>query len=159
MITFTTVVLWLHLTALILWLGGWLVLGLLCLPTLRRQELPAAQRRQLISGLLQRFRSYSIHLIGLIILTGIFNLINVALMRGFQFSRTYLLILGAKLLLFAVLIALQMRPTAIALRGETPQESGREPAQSPGPKLRLWLLFAVLAVLALFLGLSLRHLA
>lgn len=90
MFTFRNLVLWVHLSAIVLWIGGLLYQQLVMLPALRkaREKLPAAKS---IAGTVSgRFQRMSLELVLIIILSGIFNIINAGLPHGFAFRSIYL---------------------------------------------------------------------
>ena len=62
---------------------------------------------RIIDGAVKRFQTLSWEAVGIIILTGIFNLINVGLERDFDFSEAYLHTVAAKFFLLIIIIAIQ----------------------------------------------------
>lgn len=71
----------LHVLAALLWLGGMFFLGAVGAPVLRRVE-PASLRAQLFTGLGEQFRRVGWTAIGVLVITGIFNLHFRGLLRA-----------------------------------------------------------------------------
>lgn len=102
-LTVRTFILWLHLAAIIVWIGGMVTIPFVAAPVLRRAGGPDA-----VATLVKRFQRLSRELILVVLLTGIFNLIIVGAMSRFQFSPQYLTLVGAKITVFIALIANQL---------------------------------------------------
>lgn len=62
----------------------------------------------LLARVLHRFIRYSKEIIGAIILSGVFNVINSGYGIGFQFSTTYLILLASKILFFLIILGIQI---------------------------------------------------
>ena len=83
MISFTTFSLWLHLIAIVLWVGGLFAIAFGFIPVLRKGTDSASAAARLTATALGRFQRISRELVFLILLTGIFNVINAGVARGF----------------------------------------------------------------------------
>ena len=107
MITFKAVILWLHLTTVVVWVGGMFFMTLVLLPMLRCSTSSHRDLFSIIDGAVKRFQTISWEAVGIILLTGIFNLINVGLERDFNFSAAYIHIVATKFFLLIIIIAIQ----------------------------------------------------
>jgi putative copper export protein len=96
--------LWLHVLAAVIWIGGMLFLSLVAVPVLRQVDSPLL-RADLFRKMARRFRRLVWICIAVLILTGI---VNVAYYGNTTPGSPYLKVLGIKLGLFAVLVALGM---------------------------------------------------
>jgi uncharacterized membrane protein len=142
---------WLHIMAVVTWLGGIVFLSLVLIPALRRPEY-----RKILPSLVDqtgaRFRRIAWLSLGLLVLTGSFNLMYLGFDGsdwGSPFGRT----LGLKLLLVAGILALSVvhdfviGPRATALYRENPNaEEARRLWKQAGWIGRLNLLLALLVV-------------
>ena len=148
MFTFRAVVLWIHLAAIIVWVGGMIVVPFVVAPSVRRfagEHLAPERTAALIETLVRRFQRFSRELFFTILLTGIFNLINVGWLTNFSYPATYLQLVGAKFILFLAMgINQAWYSLALVPQGKT--------------RTALWsaLVNAVLAAVVLYLGLRLR---
>lgn len=145
-------VLWLHLGAVVVWLGGLCFLAVLLSTADARASLP---RRAL-----RRFRTLSGEALVLLVLTGLFNLINAGHPIGFAFGGAYLRVLVAKLALFGVMAGLQVWQSLavwphLAAGGE---DHTGAPPDRVRQALRITLLNVALGFGLVFLGLGLRTL-
>ena len=119
----------------------------------------------LIERTVKRFQTISWQAVGIIFLTGIFNLTNAGLVRGFDFSAAYLHILATKLLLLVVIVGNQSFQSYSLLPklASAPSSDYKLPARLYSfDRLRkkamiLSVLNLVLAGLAIYLGLGLEH--
>ncbi len=101
----------LHLLGAIVWVGGMLFLALVVVPVARR--LPPAERGALFGALGRRFRAVGWACIALLIVTGLINsafrgLTWGSLFSGQIFGSVFGRILGVKLALVAVILALSV---------------------------------------------------
>ena len=103
MLTARTFILWIHLSAIVVWIGGMVTIPFVAAPFVRR-----AAGHEAVVALVRRFQRLSRELILVVLLTGIFNLIFVGVLTGFQFSTEYLTLVTTKLALFVGLIANQL---------------------------------------------------
>jgi copper transport protein len=165
-LTFGLFVLWLHLVAIVVWVGGLLAISLVCVPVVMKEVHSPQAVAGLVSAVVHRFQSVSWELVSLILLTGIFNTIHVGSARGFEFGPTYVEILGAKVGLFAAIVAVQawqsyrLVPALAALASGTrwnPDSSPPELGKLKRRALTASLLVLVLAASAIVLGLELRY--
>lgn len=131
--TFTTFVLWLHLTLVVVWVGGFFAVGLVVVPVLRSgADSPQAAAR-LAGAAIQRFGRISREIVFLIFLSGVFNVINAGMPRSFRFGAEYMSTLGVKVALFAAVVtihawqSLRLAPalTATATSGERAEPTAR----------------------------------
>ena len=164
-LTFKTFVLWLHLTAVVIWLGGMFFMTLVLVPMLRRSTFSQREFSEVIERTVKRFQTISSEAVGIILLTGIFNLINAGL-GEFSFSSAYLQTVATKLLLLVVIIGIQsiqsyrILPKLIS----APSSDDKLPAGSNSfDRLRkttilLSTLNLVLAGCVIYLGLGLKYL-
>lgn len=163
---FTTFILWLHVTAVVFWAGGLAVVTLVVLPVVRNGLESPEEAARVVSASLRRFQRISREIILLILVTGIFNLINAGVARGFDFSRTYLGVLLVKVSLFVVMIVIQAWQTSLIGRttdafATAPGPGGRrefDPANHLYRRIMLaGVLDALLAMTVILLGLKLRY--
>lgn len=142
MLTARTFILWIHLGAIVVWIGGMVTIPFVAAPILRREG-----GHDAVVALVRRFQRLSRELILVVLLTGIFNLIFVGMLSRFQFSAEYLILVAAKFALFVALVANQVwysyRLVPQAL------ESSRAATWSA-------VVNALFAAIVIFLGLSLR---
>jgi uncharacterized membrane protein len=73
--TFSHIVLLIHLLAAILWLGGMFFIGLVMVPVLRDME-PPQKRIEVLSSAAKRFRTLSWIAIPALLITGVLNAMN-----------------------------------------------------------------------------------
>jgi len=101
--------LWLHLLAAIIWIGGLVFQVLVVLPTLARTA-PTAERLRLALSLEARFRALVWPAVGLVLFTGLVNLMHVwyaTVVTAGSISPTFLPVLSIKLSLVLGMIVLQ----------------------------------------------------
>lgn len=131
-----------HLSAIVVWIGGMVAIPFVAAPVLRREAGHPA-----VVTLVRRFQRLSRELIVVILLTGIFNVIFAGVLHGFRFSPAYIAVLSAKIALFVAIIANQLwysyRLVPHAL------ESSRAVTWSA-------VVNVILAAIVVFLGLNLR---
>jgi hypothetical protein len=99
MISGATWIVWLHLLAMAMWLGGALVTLAAILPVVRDQAGRAAAKRALF--LTSRAMEAAV-------VTGVLNLLMRAMASGGAFSRGFIAMLSLKVLLVVVMAALQV---------------------------------------------------
>lgn len=165
--SFRVFILWLHLLGVIVWLGGLLFQLLVVAPTLKR--LPSAADRLRFRLTLEiRFRSVLWPAVGLVLLTGLYNVMNVfyaTALAGGSVSPAFVRLLSIKLLLVVLMLVLQgvqrlaVQPRTVALLAHLSAEDTALPAEI----LRLQRLSHLLSLLTvsaalvvLLLGLLLR---
>lgn len=156
MFTFEAIILWLHLTTVVIWVGGMFFMTSVLLPMLQCSTPSQRDVSSIIDRTVKRFQTISWEAVGIISLTGIFNLINVGLERDFNFSPAYLYTVATKLLLLIVIIAIQsylsysLFPRLITVPSSHDRLRKRAMLLSV-PQL-------VLAGLVIYLGLGLKYL-
>jgi len=134
------------------------------LPLLQRSTSFPIEFSGTIERVVRRFQNISWEAVGIIFLTGIFNLINTALVRGVNFSSVYMRIVALKLLLLVTIVAIQSFQSYRVL----PKIFSAPPTPDSGlssdsiDKLRkkatlLSILNLVLAAMLIYLGLGLRY--
>ncbi len=121
-----TLILWLHLLAAITWIGGLVFQLLVVFPTLAR-AIPTDERVRFALSLEARFRVIVWPAVGLVLFTGLVNLMNVwyaTVVTAGSISPTFVPVLSVKLSIVLGMIALQavqqflVQPRRIAaLRG------------------------------------------
>ncbi len=148
MFTFRAVVLWIHLAAIIVWVGGMIVVPFVAAPAVRRfagEQFAPDRAAALVETLVRRFQRLSRELFFAILLTGIFNLINAGWLTNFSYPAAWLQLVGAKFVLFLAMGVNQAwYSLALVPQGKT--------------RIALWsaLVNAALAATVLYLGLKLR---
>ena len=136
---------------------------LVLLPMLQRTTSAQREFSALIERTVKRFQTISSKAVGIIFLTGIFNLINASL-GEFSFSSAYLYTVATKLLLLVVIIAIQSvqsystLPKLISVQSS---DDGSPAASTSFDRLRrktilLSILNLVLAGFVIYLGLGLK---
>ncbi len=103
---FSLLVLWLHVIAAVIWVGGNLILAMVIVPHFK-QHLPPVQRIQLLTQIGKRFEPIVWGCVGVLFFTGIINLffavdLTTSTPLAFAFMRTLLIKIG----LFFVLMML-----------------------------------------------------
>jgi len=105
---FQALILWLHLLAAIIWIGGLVFQVLVVFPTLARAA--TSERIRLALSLEARFRMLVWPAIGLVLFTGLVNLMHVwyaTVVTAVSVSPTFIPVLSIKLSLVVGMIALQ----------------------------------------------------
>lgn len=165
MITFNTFILWLHILSVIVWLGGIVYVSWVLLPVLRNHLSSPQKFAEILEKTTRRFKTISWEAIGLIILTGIFNLVNVGMMRDFNFSSNYIKLLVIKLVLVVVILSGQgMYHSALAKLKFAAKNVSEESQFISGDYSKMSrkttiisLVIIGLAVAAIYIGLGLRY--
>jgi uncharacterized membrane protein len=104
-----TLILWLHLLAAMIWIGGLVFQVLVVFPTLAWAA-PTGERLRFALSLEARFRVIVWPAVGLVLFTGLVNLMNVwsvTVMTAGNISPTFVPIVSVKLGLVLGMIALQ----------------------------------------------------
>ena len=102
-------ILWLHLLAVITWLGGLVFQVLVVFPALARAT-PTAERVRFVLNLEARFRVIVWPAVGIVLFTGLVNLMNVwyaTVVTAGNISPTFVPVLSVKLSIVSGMIALQ----------------------------------------------------
>ena len=139
---------------------------LVLLPLLQRSTFSPREFSGIIERAVRRFQTISWEAVGIIFLTGIFNLINAGLVRDFNFSAAYMQVVAIKLLILVTIIASQSFQSyrilpKIFSPAATP-DTGLPIGSDSIDKLRkkamlLSILNLVLAGSVIYLGLGLRY--
>lgn len=133
-------VVFVHIIAAIVWVGGMLFLPLVLVPIVRREE--PRVRAALMSSVGHRFRTVGWIAIGVLLVTGVWNLRNrhlpwETILSADLFSGTWGHILGAKLGLVAVLLLLSVFHDFILGPRSTRLAQQRDTAGTPRQAERL----------------------
>lgn len=158
MIVFSAFVLWLHILGAIVWVGGTFFLALVLHPVAEPEA--SARRIRLADHAAARFQAVSWHAVALLLLTGLFNLINAGIGFGFRFSSLYLEVLLAKLALVAAIVGIQAWQSLVLLPKLRPAPHERAPEVHAPLRKRARgaaILFLILAAVVVLLGVSLRY--
>lgn len=99
----TFIVLWLHLIAAIVWIGGMLFVALVLMPSLRGLEDPKLCA-WIVSLVGRRFRTVGWIAIGILLVTGVLNMMRLGVSPIALFGTRVGTILGLKLILVSVMI-------------------------------------------------------
>jgi uncharacterized membrane protein len=162
----STFILWLHLLGVVVWIGGLIFQLMVVVPTLKRRPL-VFDRLRYGASLDARFRYVMWPAVSLVLLTGLYNVTNVlyATSRaGARIPSGFVSILGLKLSLVVVMIALQvLRRFAVHFRLLTLLERESSENIRSSDDLTKFLRYAYglniltvgAAIIALFLGLRL----
>ena len=142
MLTFRGVVLWIHLAGIVAWVGGLLAVPFVAAPVLRRMD----HGREAVNVLVRRFQRLSRELVFVILLSGIFNVINAGALTGFAYTNRYLLLVGVKLGLFLVMAANQAWYSLALVPADRTAAAWWSAVSN-----------VALAAIVLYLGLSLRY--
>jgi uncharacterized membrane protein len=165
--TFRVLILWLHLLAAMLWIGGLFFQLLVVRPTLNRATTVREQVRLGLS-LEGRFRAVLWPAVGVVLLTGLYNVMNLLMamtQAGVSLPTAFVRILGIKLLLVVLMIGLQavqqlvLRPRRIAgLQAVLPEAVALPASLVTLQRLSqvFYLLSVILAVAVVWLALLLR---
>ena len=107
MFTFRALFLWIHVITVVCWIGGIIFSTFIAGPILSGKS---AQNGgvQFHERIVYRFYRLSRELVFVILITGIFNLVNRGILVQFNFSSTYLIVLGVKFTILMVIAGLQM---------------------------------------------------
>ncbi len=166
MLSFETLVLWLHVAAVVAWVGGLAVVFLVCVPVLMRDAPSSKEIARLVGKVVHRFQRISWEMTSVILVTGIFNLIHVGAARGFELSVTYVGILGVKAVLFVMIATVQawqsfrLVPAYVAFASGPQGTDASAPTEVKRFQRRILassLFNLALAATAILLGLSLRY--
>ena len=99
-------VLWLHVIAAIIWIGGNLILAMVIVPYFRK-SLPPVQRIQILAEIGKRFEPVVWGCVGVLFFTGIVNIFTAGMLTAPpELISTFMRTLLIKLMLFIVLVIL-----------------------------------------------------
>ena len=99
--------LWLHLVAIVLWIGGIFAVSFVAIPTIRKRS-RTAEPEVLIAGVVRRFIRLSRELILIVFLSGLFSVLAIGYSTQFEYSSRFLWLVSAKFVLFLALAGNQM---------------------------------------------------
>lgn len=165
--SFTILILWLHLLGVVIWVGG-LVFQLLVLAPVLKPATASVEQLRFAIHLDVRFRYVMWPAVGLVLLTGLYNVMNVLLattLAGATPVPSFVRLLGVKLLLVSLMIVLQalqrfaVHPRLVTLLRHQLAESTEHPGDRRNILRRsrlLNMLTVALAFAAMLLGLLLR---
>jgi len=143
------VVIWLHVVGVATWIGSLLGVTLFQIRDIRRARFGHDGPDGALERLWTLFRLVGWHSVTLIVITGIFNVVNVVLTRSGSFPPAMMHIIGAKLVLLAIVVAIQLGPVRQANRATV--NDGK------AAKGMAWSIVSLgLAVLAVLMGIGLR---
>jgi len=160
------IILWLHLSAILVWIGGLLFFALVWAPSFKGDAL-TLDRIRLAQRFEERFQFFISRALEVAILTGIFNLLIRLIDSRGSFPSSYLSILTLKLILVVIMIALQLvnKRAFAAKRLTLALEASQELSQLRGPFFDLLKRSAFLisfnvaiGIVVLFLALALSRL-
>jgi putative copper export protein len=166
--SFHALILWLHLLGAVIWVGGLVFLVLVVGPALKRA---ASVREYLRLGLNfeSRFRAVMWPAVGVVLFTGLFNVINILYatsLSGGRMPPLFVRLLGLKIGLVVIMIILQaidqlvVRPKRIKGLKILPPEATLLPTQLlkwQQVSQRLCVVIMVLAVAVVGLGVTLTR--
>ena len=102
---FWMILIWIHITAAMFWVGGMLFFSMVLVPSLSR--LPIGQRRELMSQIGQRFRKTGWISLGVLLVTGLLQLYRLgipAFMGGWLWAKLAMVVLMVSLTLLHDLV-------------------------------------------------------
>jgi len=144
--------LWLHLFAASIWIGIPAFLTLLWLPQVRKGIDPVSWE-ELLLRLGRRYIRWAWLAIHIVVLTGIFNVLSIGTASGFAFPPAFLRRLIAKLVIVALMVALQIGLSVVWL-----PRLARGPSGGVAEKAirRVFLATSIAGGLVLWLAMMLR---
>ena len=107
MFTFRSLFIWMHVVTVVCWIGGIVFSAFVAGPVLTGKS-ALAGGSPFHERVVHRFQRLSRELFFLILITGIFNLVNRGIINGFNFSSTYLIVLGTKFSILLCIAGLQV---------------------------------------------------
>lgn len=156
---FTTLILWFHVAAVVLWVGGLLFEFITLFPVLHREDNAASTR--LMATVEQRFRVVAWGAVLLLVASGMFNIFNRMGVGGF--SDTFMPVLALKVAALIVMVVLQHVRSAVFVprmlaTGGSSDETALKNARSARSACGYLVLAQLLVALAtVYLGLALRR--
>jgi uncharacterized membrane protein len=165
--SFRLLILWLHLLGVVVWIGGLAFQLLVVLPALGRMRSQVEQVR-LGLGLEVQFRAVMWPAAGVVLLTGLYNVINVlyaTALAGGSVPTAFVRLLSVKLLLVALLLVLlgverfAIHPRSVALLTALPAGVTDLPAALRNLRRLsrlLRILVVLIALVVVLLGVLLR---
>ncbi len=161
--TFRSLFLWIHVVTVVCWIGGIIYASFVAGPVLSGKS--AMEGGGLYhERIVHRFYRLSRELLFVILLTGVFNLVNRGILVQFNFSSTYLVVIGIKFTILMSIAGLQIYYSLNVI----PQlsrllQEGRDEHETAILQLRkkafgVASLMVTLGVAAIFMGLNLGYL-
>ena len=98
-------VLWLHVIAAVVWIGGNLILALVIVPYFKK-SLPPVQRIQILGEIGKRFEPVVWGCVGVLFFTGMINIFTTGVLTSPELIGAFMRTLFIKLMLFIVLVIL-----------------------------------------------------
>lgn len=149
MLIFRIVVVWLHLIGVACWIGSLLAVTFFQMKGIRNARFGLDGPDHALETLWQRMRLVGWHSVALIVLTGIFNIINIVLAPDEPFPMGMMHIIGGKTVVLALVVAIQLGPVRQANRATV--DDGKR------GKGMMWSVVSLsLAFLAVLMGVALR---
>lgn len=142
-------VIWLHVLGVACWIGSLLGVTLFQIKEIREARFGLDGPDSALERLWKLLRLVGWHSAWLIVITGIFNIVNVVLTRSGSFPMPMMHIIGGKLLLLAIVIAIQIGPVRQANRA-TVNDGSR------GKGMAWSVVSLLLAFAAVLMGIGLR---
>lgn len=143
------VVIWLHVVGVACWIGSLLGVALFQIREIREVRFGVNGPDNALERLWKVLRLVGWHSVTLIVVTGIFNIVNVILSRSGSFPTAMMHIIGAKLVLLAIVVAIQLGPVRQANRATVNERKHG--------KGMAWAIVSLgLAFLAVLMGIGLR---
>jgi uncharacterized membrane protein len=164
---FRVFILWLHLLAVVVWIGGLLFQVLVVLPALKRLPV-SAEWLQFYVRLERYFRRIMWPAVGIALFTGLYNVLNIlyaASLAGSRVPTAFVRLLSLKLLLVTLILVLQgiqrlvVQPRTVAALAHPPAEPmelSRQFLLLQRFSSLLSLLIVSAAIVVMLLGLLLR---
>lgn len=115
---FWMIVIWIHITAAMFWVGGMLFFSMVLVPSLR--GLPIGQRSELMSRIGQRFRKTGWISLGVLLVTGLLQLYRLgmpAFMEGWFWAKLAMVVL---MVCLSILHDLVLGPRSIEMSRANP---------------------------------------
>ncbi len=162
MFTFRSLFLWMHVVTVVCWVGGIIFTAWIAGPVLvGKRAMDGGGRYQL--RILHRFNRLSRELLFVVLFTGIANLLNRGILLSFNFSSTYLTIVGTKFTILMVLAGLQVYYSLKLVPRLVDAINASEQHEETVNNLRkkafvISCLMVLLGVSAIFMGLNLGYL-
>ncbi len=142
-------VIWLHLLAVVVWIGGVLQQCLVWLPATR------GHRADAFVAAAQRARPLAWTAVSIVVLTGFYNVTHLGPLEQVMQSGTALILAGKFVLVILAVALAGQRDFAQLPRAQALLAAGREPTPALNTMARLDRLVLVLAAAIIYLGLSL----
>lgn len=148
-----------HVLSVVFWIGGVVFSAFVAGPLLGGKH-AVEGGHALLERMVQRFQRFSRELVLLIIVTGIFNVVNRGLLIEFNFSSNYLIVLGTKVTILLTIVCLQVFYSLKVIPGLAEALAAGNDDLPGHQKKAFWTAcsMAVLGACAIFMGLNLGYL-